>query len=147
MIPTSHASHSSGGHCWLLLGDLRNDALNKMSDEKREKNSFSDYLSSAEKRRDTRSVSQCSSHNLGGVDDASADHVDHLLVGSVEPFVDVSAVGDLVHNHGGVQSGVVRDGVERSGEGILDDGDTLLLIFIFRGQTFHSRDASRKYKI
>ena len=145
MFPTSHSS--AGGHCWLLLRDLRNDALNNSKSQKykKDKKSYFDYLSSAKERGDAGSVSQGSSHHLGGIDDAGTDHVDHLLIGSVEAFIDVPAVGDLVHNDGGVQPGVVRDGVERSGESILDDGDTFLLIFILRGQTFHSGEAPGKY--
>merc|ERR1719192_177012 len=89
------ASHSTAGHGWLLLGDLGDDAL-----------------SSAEKRGNSSSISQSSPHHLGGVNDTSSDHVDHLLVGSVKSLVDVPALRHLVDDHGGVQTGVVRDGVE-----------------------------------
>ena len=103
------------------------------------------YLGCAEEGRDSGSVSEGGPDNLGGVDDAGGDHVDHLLVGSVETLIGVLAVGDLIHNDGGVQSGVVRDGVERSGESIPHDGDTFLLIFIFGGQSFDSGKAPGKY--
>ena len=55
-------------------------------------------LGSAEKRSDTSSVSESCPDNLGWVDDTSSDHVNHLLIGGVEPFISIAALLDLVHD-------------------------------------------------
>ena len=127
LIPTSHPT---AGHGWLLLGDLGDDALQQQESREEHVGISRAHLSSAEKGGNSSSISQSSPHHLGGVNDTSSDHVDHLLVGSVKSLVDVPALRHLVDDHGGVQTGVVRDGVEGSGEGVLHDGDALLLILV-----------------
>merc|ERR1719450_2112631 len=102
-------------HGWLLLGDLGDHAL-----------------SSAEKRSNTSSIGEGSSDNLGRINDASGDHVDHLLVGGIETFIDIGALFDLVHDHRGVQSGIVSDLVQGSGQSVLHNLNSFLLIFILR---------------
>merc|ERR1711884_43646 len=68
--------------------------------------------------------------NLGGVNDTGGDHVDHLLIGGVETLVDVSALLDVVDNHGGVQTSIVGNRVQRPGERVLDNIHSLLLVLI-----------------
>merc|ERR1719468_136777 len=121
---TTHASHATARHCWLLLGNLGDDAL-----------------SGAEKGGHTRCISEGSPDHLGGVDDASGDHVGHLLVGSVKTLVS-AGVHDLVHDDRSVKTGVVSDLVKGPGERVLEDRNTLLLVFIISSYASHSVQTS-----
>merc|ERR1719215_1867898 len=121
---SAHASHATARHCWLLLGNLGDDAL-----------------SGAEQGGHTRCISEGSPDHLGGVDDASGDHVNHLLVGSVETLV-CAGVHDLVHDDRSVKAGVVRDLVKGPGERVLEDRNTLLLVFIISSNASHSVQTS-----
>ena len=102
------------------------------------------YLGCAEEGRDSGSVSEGGPDNLGGVDDAGGDHVDHLLVGGVETLVNVGALLDVVNHHGGVQTSIVSNCVQRPGERILDNIHSLLLVLILGCDGINSWQTSGK---
>ena len=87
------------------------------------------YLSGAEKRGNTSSVSESSPDHLGGVNDARGDHVGHLLVVGVKSLGGAGVL-DLVHDDRSVEAGVVSNLVKRRSEGILQYLNTLLLVLV-----------------
>ena len=141
----AHASHATARHCWLLLGNLGDDALkNKILTLEGEPLSvvcLYPHLSGAEKGGHSRCISEGSPDHLSGVDDASGDHVGHLLIGGVETLVG-AGVHDLVHDDRGVKAGVVSDLVKGPGERVLEDRNALFLVLIICSHASHSIETS-----
>ena len=102
------------------------------------------YLGCAEERRDSGSVGEGGPNNLGGVDDTGGDHVDHLLIGGVETLVDVGALLDVVDHHGGVQTSIVGNRVQRPGERVFNNIHSLLLVLILGCDGINSWQTSGK---
>ncbi|GKT57007.1 unnamed protein product [Colletotrichum tofieldiae] len=110
---TAHAAHATHGWGSLLLGSLDNGDLG-----------------GTEQGSDTAGVNETSADDLEGVKDTGSDHVDVLALGGVEALVELAGVlvGELANNDGALETGVLDDGASGAGDGVLDDGDTELLV-------------------
>jgi hypothetical protein len=112
----SHTTHTTGHTAWrtrLLLGCLNNSDLG-----------------GTEERGDTAGIDESSADNLEGVEDTGSDHVDVLALGAVESLVKVTLVliDELANDDRALSTGVLDDLASGVGDGVLDDGNTELLV-------------------
>lgn len=111
---SSHATHAAHGRTSRSLLRSLNDS----------------NLSGTQQRSNTAGINETSADNLEGIKDTGLDHVNVLALGAVETAVEVAAVlvCELANNDRALQTGVLDDGSGRSGDGVLDNGNTELLV-------------------
>ena len=104
-------------------------------------------LGDEDESRDGGRRLQSRAGDLHRVVDAHLDHVAPLAVSGVETLAS-GQLGDFVDDDGALVAGVLGDGSHRSGQGLLDDVDTDLLLgvrdldVVQRGQSVHEGDAA-----
>lgn len=88
------------------------------------------YLCGSEERSNTASINKSGTDDLEGVKDTSLDHVDVLALSAVKALVEVVGIliSELANNDGTLSTGVLDDLAGGVGDGVLDDGDTELLV-------------------
>lgn len=114
---TAHASHAAHATTrrsrGLLLGSLDDGDLR-----------------STQEGGDTAGVNQGGTHDLEGVHDTGADHVNILALRAIESAVEVigKIVGELANNDAAFKAGILNNSAGRAGDGALDDAHTKLLV-------------------
>jgi hypothetical protein len=105
---TAHAAHTRRWAARLLLGRLDDG-----------------NLGGTEKGCDAAGVNESGADNLEGVEDTGLNHVNVLALGAVETLVEVVLI--LV-NDGALGAGVLDNLASGVGDGVLDDGNSELLV-------------------
>src|SRR5690242_3974063 len=114
-------AHAAAAHHWVHRRSRSSLRLWSLND--------CDFCCS-EQGSDTASIDKGGADDLEGVKDTSFDHVDVLALSTVVALVEVigELIGELANDDGALGAGVLDDLTGGVGDGVLDDGDTKLLV-------------------